>query len=652
MKSDGGEQDPPEGAEAPWSEIPSGQGSPIDKVLLLSLRLLFKDSKEEVVEDLTRLTTSLFPIGSMIVFTRDDATGDFVSTDVFGYPPERVPLIKEKISYSAEEIQRELQTISRPLGRFSRIYPAEMFKDVNEKDLIETLHPESVAIRRPDKDAWHPLDRAAFYIIDRSGTEIGYIYITSTSDGRALASDSIAGLDIVASVASVAMELTLLRGKEQIQLELQERRAAQMSQILAVASSILTVTDPPKLIEAVLTSIDDLFKFKSISITLYDEAERCFKWVGFSGYTEEQMARARKLKTPIEVIERDTKPEYRVGYLAHYKPAEKTIPDDFSQYFVFNDVEEAAKLMEEPRKSPDSWHELDDLAFLIQNRAGKTIGVIYVDQPVDGKIPSREVIELVEVFVSLVAIALENARLYSEAHLSRDGVHILNRLMFHDLMNYSMAIRGYLDLAATQKDDKSTMSFVDRAMKQIDQTAELIGKVRKLSTIRSADRKNMLRIDLARTIKMQFGKTSSLFPSKAIKISFDFEKEDAFVMANDLLPDLFHNIFMNAIKFDMHEAVQIDIGLKEVLESADAGGRRYWRVSIADRGPGIPDERKKAIFTGAQKPSSHDPARGMGLGLSIVKSLVDLYGGKVWVEDREPGLSEKGSVFYVQLFQA
>lgn len=652
MKGEPGEVDHLDDFESAWSLIPSSQKGEVDKVLLLSLRLLFKDRQEDIVDELTKLIVRLFPIESMIIFTKDGKTGNFVSSGVFGYPPERLPMIKEKVTYTSEEIQMELGQVSRPMGRFSRLYPAELFKNINEKDTIETLHQDRISTPRLAKDDWHPLDRASFYMIDRSGEEIGYFYITSTTDGKMLSEDTISGLDILASVASVAMEITRLKDEEQVLLSVQERRAAQMSQILAVASSVLLLADTSKLIDNVLKSIDDLFGFKAISLTLYDEVEKCFKWVGFSGYSEEQIARARKLKTTVEIVESDTRPEYRIGYLAYFKPAEKKVQDDMMHYFAFKDAQEAMSYMEVPRKTPDSWHQLDDLAFLVQDRVGRTIGVIYVDMPIDGKIPSREVIELVEIFVSLVAIALENSHLYSEAQLSRDGVHILNRLMFHDLMNYSMAIRGYLDLAALQRDENSSRSYLGRAMKQIDQTAELIEKVRKLSAIRSADKKNLLRIDLARTISMQFAKTSQLFSMKAVKSKFEFEREDAFVMANDLLPDLFHNIFMNAIKFDMHDVVEIDVGLKEIPASADPSGRKYWRVSVADRGPGILDERKKAIFTGAQKPSSREPARGMGLGLSIVKSLVDLYGGKVWVEDRERGTPDKGAVFYVQLPQA
>jgi len=660
MKTDGDQTTSPTGdrtgdptsIEAAWPETLSSQERQIDRILLHSLRLLFRDRLEDIAEELIKVATILFPIRSMIVLTKDEASGNFISAGVFGYPPERVPLIKEKITYTPEEVEREAAELSRPLGRFSRLYPAESYREVNEKDLIETLFPDQTDSKREDEGAWHPLDRAVFFFIDRFGREIGYIYITSTSDGRMLAADSIAGLDIVASVASAAMELTGVKQKEQTQLETQEKRAAQISQILTVAASILTITDPSSLIDKVLASIDDLFNLKSVSITLYDEVEDCFKWVGFSGYTEEQMARARKLRVPKEVIERDTKTDYRIGYLAHFRPAEKTIPDDFPQFFAFSNEEEARKQLDVPRKSRDSWHTLDDLAFLVLDRNGKTIGVIYVDQPLDGKIPSRESIEMIEIFVSLVAIAIENASLYAEAHLARENVQILNRLMFHDMMNYSMAIRGHLDLATAQKDEALIRNHIDRALKQIDQIAELVEKVRKLSAIRSADRRNMLRIDLARTITVQSAKTSGLFPSKLVEYSFNFEEKEAFVMANDLLPDLFHNIFMNAIKFDMHDTVLIDVGLKKIPEKAGEPGAGWWRVSISDHGPGIQDEKKRSIFLGLQKPTQHEPARGMGLGLSIVKSLVDFYGGKVRVEDREPDHPEKGAVFIIELPQA
>jgi signal transduction histidine kinase len=65
-------------------------------------------------------------------------------------------------------------------------------------------------------------------------------------------------------------------------------------------------------------------------------------------------------------------------------------------------------------------------------------------------------------------------------------------------------------------------------------------------------------------------------------------------------------------------------------------------VSIADNGPGIEDKHKEQIFQEGEKGLE---SGGTGVGLYLVKTLVDKYGGDVWVEDNEP----TGSVFVVEL---
>jgi two-component system OmpR family sensor kinase len=619
-----------------------------DRIIDKALRLLFTENLDELSTEIGDIVVRNFPVRSLLILMRKEKSDVFVPTRIIGYPEERIPAIKQKVSYTAEEITRSIN-IAKAIGKFSRVYLAEQYPDIDERDVAETFFPEKINTKRENVDSWHPLDRGSFHFIDRSGKEIGYIYITSTTNDKQLDRRSIESLDIIASIASVAIEIVELGEEEHLLLEKQEKRSAQTSQILTVTSAILSLAHPSKLIQKVLELLEELFGFKASSIILYDDAEKCFRWTAFRGYSDAQVTRGIAMRMPKDIIDRNSKPEYRIGYIAHLKPAEKALPEDLQFFFAFGSVEEEKAALSRPRESEDSWHELDDMFFTIQDRTGKAVGAVCVDIPRDGKIPKRETIEMIEIFVSLVAIALENAGLYSDANRSRDEVHVLNRLMFHDLMNYSMAIRGYLDLAAAQSDDSGIERYVDRAMRQIDVTAELIDKVRKLSVIRSADRKNMLRIDLTRTVMNQATKTAGIFPSKKVQFVFDFKTEDAFVMANDLLPDLFHNIFMNAIRIDMHDTVMIEVGLTGEMEGQDESEIGSWVVSIADHGPGIPDERKPAIFLGVQKFMPAEPARGMGLGLSIVKSLLDLYGGEVWVEDREPGHHEKGAIFFVRL---
>jgi signal transduction histidine kinase len=104
------------------------------------------------------------------------------------------------------------------------------------------------------------------------------------------------------------------------------------------------------------------------------------------------------------------------------------------------------------------------------------------------------------------------------------------------------------------------------------------------------------------------------------------------------------NLFTNAIKFDQHEDVVIQVDIAETVDDK----REMWLVSVLDRGPGVEDEFKQMIFDRF----TQGPARGLGgsgLGLHIAKTLVDSYKGRIWVEDRVKGDRSKGSVFRVLL---
>jgi len=71
-----------------------------------------------------------------------------------------------------------------------------------------------------------------------------------------------------------------------------------------------------------------------------------------------------------------------------------------------------------------------------------------------------------------------------------------------------------------------------------------------------------------------------------------------------------------------------------------------YRISVADKGEGIPDKYKTAIFDRFTR-LEKGAIKGSGLGLGIVKKIVELHNGKVWVENNSP----KGSVFIVELPQ-
>lgn len=107
---------------------------------------------------------------------------------------------------------------------------------------------------------------------------------------------------------------------------------------------------------------------------------------------------------------------------------------------------------------------------------------------------------------------------------------------------------------------------------------------------------------------------------------------------------MFMNILENSIKHSPRDKpLVIDILQTRVCR----GGIEYHRISIEDNGPGISDEFKDKLFTRFSRGKTK--AKGKGLGLYIVKTLVENFNGEIWAEDRIKGDYTKGVRFVVML---
>ena len=100
---------------------------------------------------------------------------------------------------------------------------------------------------------------------------------------------------------------------------------------------------------------------------------------------------------------------------------------------------------------------------------------------------------------------------------------------------------------------------------------------------------------------------------------------------------LFQNLLSNAIKYMDKPQGRIKVGCIE----KDG----FWKFSIADNGPGIEEKHFEKIFKMFQALSVSEDFEGTGVGLTIAKKIVELYGGNIWVESK----IGKGSTFYFTL---
>jgi signal transduction histidine kinase len=89
---------------------------------------------------------------------------------------------------------------------------------------------------------------------------------------------------------------------------------------------------------------------------------------------------------------------------------------------------------------------------------------------------------------------------------------------------------------------------------------------------------------------------------------------------------VFQNLLSNAIKFMDHADGHITIGGEE----HDA----FWKLWVADDGPGIDPKYHERIFQIFQTLRPRDEQENTGVGLAIVKKIIDLYGGEIWLESK------------------
>jgi PAS domain S-box-containing protein len=90
------------------------------------------------------------------------------------------------------------------------------------------------------------------------------------------------------------------------------------------------------------------------------------------------------------------------------------------------------------------------------------------------------------------------------------------------------------------------------------------------------------------------------------------------------LTQVFRNLVENAVKFLDKPQGEVKIGC---VDQGDC-----WQFSIADNGPGIDPKYHKKIFQIFRTLASRDEREDIGIGLALVKRIVELYGGKIWVE--------------------
>jgi len=135
--------------------------------------------------------------------------------------------------------------------------------------------------------------------------------------------------------------------------------------------------------------------------------------------------------------------------------------------------------------------------------------------------------------------------------------------------------------------------------------------------------------------------------AKEKEITFELNLDSELIVRadKDSLRAILTNLLGNAVKYSKPGGkIKIKARLKTEGESFSSvnGAENFVVISVIDSGPGIPKDKQAAIFEKFERiNNTADNHKGLGLGLHIVKKLVEVQGGRIWVESEEG----KGSVF-------
>ncbi|MFQ6102049.1 MAG: ATP-binding protein [Anaerolineae bacterium] len=276
----------------------------------------------------------------------------------------------------------------------------------------------------------------------------------------------------------------------------------------------------------------------------------------------------------------------------------------------------------------------------------RRIGVLETINKQGGGTFDQEDVETLTALAAQAAVAIENARLVEALREAYERLGELDKLKSdfiaiasHELRTPLSLILLYADLLQEQLGEKAgpQLDAVLRAATHLKHIIEAMLNLRYLETgqMQVVPTHFDLRVEVEEACKDY----QVIAETNGLVLEAEVPDEEVLVQADeDKVGVVLNNLISNAVKF------------------TPAGGRVRVSVcsrgdevefSVADTGVGIPPEELDRIFERFYQVEDHMTRRhgGMGLGLSIVKGLVELHGGRVWVES---GLGQ-GSRFVVVL---
>ncbi len=280
--------------------------------------------------------------------------------------------------------------------------------------------------------------------------------------------------------------------------------------------------------------------------------------------------------------------------------------------------------------------------------SGEVVGALVVRRKAPGEF-SKSTIELLQTFGAQSVLAIQNARLFTEIGEKSKQLEVASQHksqflanMSHELRTPLNAILGYTELILDDiyggVPDKMR-GVLDRVQRNGKHLLGLINDVLDLSKIEAGQLTlSLSEYSVSDMVYTVITAVEALATEKKLALKSEVPPDLPPARGDERrLAQVLLNLVGNAIKFT-------DTGEVAVRASASNGSLT---IAVHDTGPGIPEADRARIFEEFQQVDSSATKKkgGTGLGLAIAKRIVEMHGGRIWVDSK---LGE-GSTFSISM---
>jgi len=197
----------------------------------------------------------------------------------------------------------------------------------------------------------------------------------------------------------------------------------------------------------------------------------------------------------------------------------------------------------------------------------------------------------------------------------RDTLQMLNRILRHDVRNDFQIIRA----AADQLEDGTYLEYIQTSVDSAINTTETARAAAQAILERNVSLEPMALHD---PIVSEAEVAADAFADATVSVDVP---RDVTIRADEMLPSLFQNLLMNALEHNDAETPQVVVTTTTDTESIT--------VRVTDNGPGMPATVRDTLVDGPLDPTTDD---GLGLGLYLVRALIDRYNGTIAIHEADP----------------